>query len=137
MSNSDCEHPISEENRCLKCGEESVTARWRLEDIDEENADKFWSDVASLGGLGDIRAICEIAAEANDEYKDQIKENSDPKNPSLPKLSMVGTSLVRIPFKKLWKDVISVSYFLAKEKGYLGDLEMWEEFVADQQKVNS
>jgi hypothetical protein len=81
--------------------------------------------------LGDITGIVKLIDVTAKTYAQMIQENTDPKNPSLPRLRLVGGLLMRIPHKMLYKDMLGPSFLAAKALGYRGTFESWGETIWD------
>jgi hypothetical protein len=81
--------------------------------------------------LGDITGIIRLIDSMAKIYAQRIKDNTDPDNPSLPRLSMVGGQFLRIPHKLLYKDLLEPSYVEAKRLGYRGTITRWGEIVLE------
>jgi len=79
--------------------------------------------------LGDIPGIVRLIETTAKTYADMVKENTDPKNQSLPRLRLVGGYFMRIPHKDLYKAILMPSYVSAKALGYRGTFERWTEMV--------
>ena len=62
-------------------------------------------------------------------YKDLVESNSDPKNPSVPKLRLVGGVLMRVPHESISRKLLIISFNTAKKLGYRGDYQKWEEII--------
>lgn len=108
----ECPCIIPDENfNCIDCGKPIKVA-----EVDPPN-------------LGDIAGIVKLIDATAKSYVQLIRENTDPKNPSLPRLRLVGGRMVRIPHKMLYKDLLGPSYLAAKSLGYRGTFERWGELV--------
>lgn len=88
-------------------------------------------DMPTVGepNLGDIPGIVRLIETTAKHYEAMVKENTDPKNPSLPRLRLVGGYFIRIPHKDLYKAILMPSYVDAKALGYRGTFERWTEMV--------
>jgi hypothetical protein len=103
----DCPCILSDENDdCLDCGKHSGE-----------------SDVGNITGIVNL---IETTAKS---HAQAIRENTDPKNPNLPRLRLVGGQLMRLPHKTLFKDLLGPSYISAKALGYRGTFERWGEMI--------
>jgi hypothetical protein len=81
--------------------------------------------------LGDIGGICRLLDTTAKTYAQRIEDNTDPKNPMLPRLRLVGGQLVRVPHKAILKEVVQPSFKTAKALGYRGTAERWAEMVIE------
>jgi hypothetical protein len=79
--------------------------------------------------LGDIGGICKLIDATAKTYARLVRENTDPGNPRLTRLRMVGGTMVRIPHKAILKNVLGPSYVSAKALGYRGTFERWGDLV--------
>jgi hypothetical protein len=79
--------------------------------------------------LGDIVGIVKLIDATAKEWAQRIEDNTDPQNPSQPRLRLVGGQLVRIPHKSLFKDLLKPTYVSAKALGYRGTFERWGEMI--------
>lgn len=79
--------------------------------------------------LGDIPGIIRLVQATAKTYAQLIQENTDPKNPRLPRLQLIGGQLIRIPHKMLYKNMLAPSYLAAKALGYRGTFERWGEMI--------
>lgn len=79
--------------------------------------------------LGDIGGIVRLINATAKTYAQLLRENTDPKNPSQPRLRMVGGRMLRIPHKMLYRDLLGPSYGAAKALGYRGTFERWGEII--------
>lgn len=86
-------------------------------------------EVGEPPNLGDIPGICKLLDQTAHAYSLVIRENSDPKNPDLPRLRMVGNRMMRLPHKALFRELMPPTYKAAKALGYKGTLERWGELV--------
>lgn len=86
---------------------------------------------AAPPNLGDIGGICRLIDTTAKAYAQRVEDNIDPKNPSLPRLRLVGGLLVRVPHKVIFKEVIQPSFKTAKALGYRGTYERWSEMVLE------
>ena len=81
--------------------------------------------------LGDIAGIARLMDATAKTFAQLVRENTDPKNPSLPRLRLVGGQMMRLPHKMLFKDLLGPSYVAAKSLGYRGTFERWGEMVQE------
>lgn len=86
-------------------------------------------DAGEPPNLGDIPGIVKLIESTARTYTDMVKENTDPKNHSLPRLRLVGGYFMRIPHKDLYKAILMPSYVSAKALGYRGTFERWTEMI--------
>ena len=113
----DCPHLIPDENdKCIDCGTPIVMPE--LPPNYEPN-------------LGNIMEICKLIDETRMVFDKLIKSNTDPQNPSLPRLRMVGGQMLRLPHKMVCKGMIGPSFVRAKAAGYKGTQERWMEMVLE------
>lgn len=112
MSECPCVIPDETMEHCLDCGR-------RMEVVPE----------VEPPNLGDIAGIARLISATAKTYAQLVKDNTDPKNPDLPRLRMVGGKMLRIPHKSLCKETLAPSYATAKALGYRGSLERWGEMV--------
>jgi len=81
--------------------------------------------------MGDIPGICRLIDATARTFAQLVRENTDPRNPSLPRLRLVGGQMMRLPHKMLFKDLLGPSYSAAKSLGYRGTFERWGEMVQE------
>jgi hypothetical protein len=81
-----------------------------------------------LGDIAGIAKLREITARGMDNLE---KGNTDPKNPKLPRLRMVGTVMVRVPHTVVFREILVPSYMAAKRLGYRGTYQRWQELVQE------
>jgi len=86
-------------------------------------------EVTEPPDLGNIPGICKLIDSTVKTYEQLVQENTDPKNPTLPRLRLVGGQLMRISHKALYKDLLGPSYLAAKAMGYRGTFERWGEII--------
>jgi hypothetical protein len=111
----ECPCMIPDENdNCLDCGKHIEG----LPDVPEPH-------------LGDIVGIAKLMDATAKTFAQLVRENTDPKNPSLPRLRLVGGQMMRLPHKMLFKDLLGPSYVAAKSLGYRGTFERWGEMVQE------
>lgn len=79
--------------------------------------------------LGDMKSIFRLIDSTVRDYADLIKENTDPNNPSLTRLRMVGGQMMRIPNRMLYRDLLEPSYKEARKLGYRGEFPRWVDIV--------
>lgn len=131
-----CPHFVTDEGKCITCGESCDNPRWTIEgpekfvrEIYQETSvkEQFFPD------LGNIPGICQLAQATWEEYDQRATANETPNQPQMPRLQMIGGRLMRIPFHQIWREVVSPAYLKAKELGYLGTYQRWEELVKESQ----
>jgi len=95
-------------------------------------ADKFVDllDV-SPPDLGDILGICRLIDTTAKSYVELVVANTDPNDPELPRLRIVGGVFMRVPHKALYQQLFGPSYKQAKKLGYRGSLERWGEILQE------
>src|SRR5574337_46682 len=76
--------------------------------------------VTETPNLGDIPGICKLIDVTAAAYVKLVQDNTDPANPTLPRLRMIGGQIIRIPHETLYKNLIEPSYQAARKLGYLG-----------------
>lgn len=86
-------------------------------------------EVVAVPNLGDIPGIVRLIESTAKNYYDLVRDNTDPKNSSLPRLRLIGGHFMRIPHKDLYKAILMPSYVSAKALGYRGTFERWSEMV--------
>ena len=88
-------------------------------------------DVGEPPNLGDIVGICKLIDKTAATYAHVVRENSDPKDPSQPRLRFVGNKLMRLPHKALFHELMKPTFKEAKALGYRGTIERWSELVEE------
>lgn len=81
--------------------------------------------------FGDIIGIIRLIDATVSTYAQLVRENTDPKNPDLARLRLVGGRMVRLSHKSLYKNLLGPSYFAAKALGYRGTFERWSEVIME------
>lgn len=114
LSEFGCLHLTVDSGRCPECG-----------------VDVDLSDIPENPNLGNIMAICRLLDETRMVFDKLIKANTDPKNPKLPRLRMVGGQMLRLPHKMVCKGMIGPSFVRAKAAGYKGTQDRWMEMVLE------
>lgn len=113
----ECPCLIPDENdNCIDCG---------------KHIDLSYLDNEPLPNLGDIVGIIQLIDKTASTYAHVVKENSDPKDPSQPRLRMVGNRMMRLPHKALFTELMKPTFKEAKALGYRGDLQRWSELVEE------
>ena len=88
-------------------------------------------DVGEMPNLGDIVGISQLIDKTASAYSRVVRDNTDPKNPSLPRLRMVGNRMIRLPHKALFQQLMKPAYKEAKALGYRGTIERFAEHVEE------
>jgi hypothetical protein len=81
--------------------------------------------------VGNIGGIVKLINATVKTYTQLVRENTDPKNPSLPRLRLIGGQFVRIPHKNIYNDLIGPSYIAARALGYRGGIGRWADLVRE------
>lgn len=84
---------------------------------------------AASSNSGDIGGICLLLDTTAKAYAQCVEGNIDPKNPKLTRLRLVGSQLIRVPHKVIFKEILQPSFKSAKALGYRGTYEHWSEMV--------
>ncbi len=79
--------------------------------------------------MGNVVGIMHLAKNTFREGVRRQARNTDPKNPALPRLRMVGAILLRVPHTDVWRELLRQSFEQAQVMGYKGTLERWETIV--------
>jgi hypothetical protein len=103
-----------EEDNCVTCGKP----------ID-------FQEIGELPNLGDILGMIRLIDETAKSYLRLVNLNTDPNDPELPRMRLIGGVIVRIPHKILYKKFFNPSYNQAKELGYRGSLTRWGEILQE------
>lgn len=112
-----CSCLIPDENdNCVDCG---------------THIDLSYLDNEPLPNLGDIVGICTLIDKTVKMHATIIRENTDPKDPSLPRIRMVGNRMMRLSHKTLLYGLMEEGFKEAKALGYKGTLERWGELVEE------
>jgi hypothetical protein len=115
----DCPHLIPDENwKCLDCGA----------DVPQPELPVDYKPAA----LGNIYAISKLIDDTRDQFVAAVKANTDPKNPALPRLRMIGGRMMRLPHKMVCHGLVGPSFVQAKSYGFRGTKERWFEMVLDE-----
>ena len=113
----ECPCLIPDENdNCIDCG---------------KHIDLSAYDNEPLPNLGDIVGIIKLIDKTASVYAHVVQENTDPKNPDLPRLRMVGNRMMRLPHKALFHELMKPAFKEAKALGYRGTIERWSELVEE------
>ncbi len=111
----DCPHLIPDENwNCEDCG--TPIPQPELPPNFEPN-------------LGNVVAICKLLDETRQNFDKVIVANTDPKNPKLPRLRMVGGTLMRLEHKMVIHGLVGPTFIKAKSLGYRGTEKRWTEMI--------
>lgn len=81
--------------------------------------------------LGDIVGIIKLIDKTAASCARAVRENTDPKDPSQPRLRFVGNKLFRLPHTAAIQKVLKPAYKEAKALGYRGTFERWGEIVQE------
>ncbi len=79
--------------------------------------------------LGHVIAICKLLDETRKSFDKVIVANTDPKNPKLPRLRMVGGTLMRLEHKMVIHGLVGPTFIKAKSLGYRGTEKRWTEMI--------
>lgn len=113
-----CEHlGITDEGICLACGV-NISSDEFLDSLPDIPKGVLTDDLVGIVQLAQATA-------------EEILSYRDPHNPSLNKISWVGTQLMRVPEAAVMKEVLPPSYIIAKEIGYRGTYQHWCEFCRE------
>jgi len=93
------------------------------------------SDVGEPPNLGDIVGICSLIDSAASSFAKAIRENTDPKDPSLTRLRIVGSRMVRLSHETLFQTQMEIVYKKAKALGYRGSFGRWGELVEERMAI--
>jgi len=115
MDNCSCLIPDENDN-CIDCG---------------KHIDLSYLDNEPPPNLGDIVGICGLIDKTVAMYRTVIRDNTDPKNPSLPRLRIVGNRIIRLSHKTLLSELMQPTFKEAKALGYKGTLQRWGELVEE------
>jgi hypothetical protein len=85
----------------------------------------------ALPNLGDMMGIIHLIDATVRLYSQMIASNTDPNDPSQPRMRMVGGVIARVPHKVLYGQFFTPSYREAKELGYRGTLARWSEILEE------
>jgi len=114
---AECPHLIPDENwNCEDCG----TPIPMPTDLPEPKLDGK-----------KLVAICRLMDATRVEFDKVIKANTDPKDPSKPRLRMVGGQMMRLPHKMVINGISGTSFVHAKQIGFRGSKERWIEMVME------
>jgi hypothetical protein len=114
MATKDCPCLLPDEHdNCVECGKHID-----MPDVEAPN-------------LGDITGIIRLIDNTAKSYAKLVEANSDPANPTQPKLRLVGGQFVRLPHNILCKSLLNVTYTQAKQLGYRGTFDRWGELVTE------
>ena len=81
--------------------------------------------------IGDIGGIIKLLNATIKSYNQLVISNTDPENPNLARLRLVGGVMIRVPHKTLYQQIIEPSYQEARELGYRGTLDRWRELLQE------
>lgn len=88
-------------------------------------------EIAEIPDLGDIMGMIRLIDDTAKKYMRMVEMNTDPADPALPRLRIVGGQIMRLPHKSLYGQFFVPSYRRAKELGYRGSLERWSEILQE------
>lgn len=90
-------------------------------------------DIPDMGtpDLGDLVGIIHLIDTTVKSFALLMANNTDPNNPDLPRLRLIGGVMVRVPHKILCKELVGPSYTEAKQLGYRGTMERWGEILQE------
>ncbi len=112
---NDCPHLIPDANdKCIDCGADMPPIN--LPPNYEPN-------------LGDVMALCKLLDETRKSFDKVIVANTDPKNPKLPRMRMVGGTLMRLEHKLVIRGLVGPTFLKAKSLGYRGTEKRWREMI--------
>jgi hypothetical protein len=104
-----CQHFIPKNGTvCTQCGEEMPVVELEAPELEDM--------------IGIIRLIDTTVGEC----LQVIEENTDPINPNLPRLRLIGGTFIRTPHETLVHNLAIPSFAEAKSLGYRGGVERWE-----------
>lgn len=86
----------------------------------------------------EVRAIMDIIRLVDDtakSYERLVKANTDPRDPTQPRMRIIGGVFMRIPHQAFYKQLFGPSYKQAKKLGYRGTFQRWGELL--QEAVNN
>lgn len=132
LSSEECPCIIADDQgNCIDCGksvnESSVTAQ-QLRDLGVELGPRPAEDI-EVPPLGDVVALHQLAHQTLNHVIQQMILNSDPLNPSQPRLRLMGGQMLRISFKDIWQAITKDSYIKAKILGYRGNEDGWRGII--------
>jgi hypothetical protein len=135
MSVENCDHFVTENGKCITCGEPHGAPRWTMEELrkimDEPEPEAFRSKYLNEWENSNIPAISKLSDETWTEYDRQATANEEPDCPQRPRLRMIGGRLLRIPFHQIWKEVVGLAFDEARKLGYRGDWSKWQQLVKE------
>lgn len=63
------------------------------------------------------------------EYTKRRARNTDPKNPDLPRLQLIGVLMIRIPHLNVWNQLVKQSFEQAQAMGFKETIQCWGDRV--------
>lgn len=103
-----------ENDNCIECGK-----RMELPEITE------------TPDLGDIMGMIRLIDETSKAYLKLVQDNTDPNDPSQPRLRVYGGIMTRVPHSALYLPFFRPSYAKARSIGYRGPLDRWIEILQE------
>lgn len=89
------------------------------------------SDVGEPPDLGDIVGICKLIDATAASFVRAVRDNTDPKDPSLTRLRIVGNRIMRLSHKTILRQMIQAPFKQAKALGFRGDVERFAEHIEE------
>jgi hypothetical protein len=128
-----CPCMIAENSKCIDCGEPIMNPEFTVEKLAEEGivlGSPLPPD-APVPNIGNISGLIHLAQNTFREGVHRQVENTDPKNPKLPRLRMIDAMLFRVPHTDIWNGLLRQSFEQAQAMGFRGTLERWGTVVED------
>ena len=93
-------------------------------------------DLPDIGApdLGDIGGIIRLIDATVKSFAQLAEANTDPSDPTLPRLRLVGGVLMRVPHHIIFNQLFGPTYKEAKQLGYRGSFERWKELLQEAQE---
>ena len=128
-----CPCIIADGDKCIDCGEPILNPEITVAQLAEEGITLGPPPPPDIPvpEMGNIVGIMHLAKNTFREGVKRQVRNSDPQNPKLPRLRMVGTLFLRVPHKDVWTEVLRQSFEQAKEMGFRGNMTRWTEIVEE------
>lgn len=123
---------VDDANNCIDCGApvtDGISLTY-LRTQGVEPGPPLPAD-APIPAMGNIVGIMQLAKSTFREGVKRQMRNSDPMNPKIPRLQMMGTMLLRVPHADIWKQLLRLSFEQAQQMGYKGTPERWEAIVEE------
>ena len=121
---------VNEFGNCIDCGKKIDNPEYTITGLKAPLSGEMY-----LPDLGNILAIAQLAKKTIDEYDELAKSNEDPQVPSRPRLRMIGGQFYRIPFRRIWNEIVAPSFFHAKRLGFRGNYSKWCEHVKESRNI--